>query len=46
MTKSTNKHNRVYLKAEPISEKLSYCIEEGEIKFYGDKEARNERLIK
>lgn len=36
MTKSANKHNRLYLTAEPLSDELTLAIEDGELKAEDD----------
>ncbi|CCH58058.1 hypothetical protein TBLA_0A02590 [Henningerozyma blattae CBS 6284] len=40
LSKSPNKHNRIYLKAEPMSEECSLAIEEGKINPRDDFKAR------
>lgn len=40
LSKSPNKHNRIYLKAEPISEELCLAIEEGKVNATDDLKAR------
>lgn len=40
LSKSPNKHNRIYLKAEPIDEELADAIEQGKVDPHGDIKAR------
>lgn len=44
LSKSPNKHNRLYVKAMPIEEELSIAIESGKIKSEDDVEARAGKL--
>jgi elongation factor 2 len=44
VAKSANKHNRVYMSAEPLDEKLSQELDEGGIKMTDDAKIRARRL--
>lgn len=46
MTKSANKHNRIFATAAPLQDKLVSLIESGEIDPKGDQKIRAERLSK
>ncbi|KAJ2672518.1 translation elongation factor 2 [Coemansia spiralis] len=44
MSKSANKHNRIYMQAAPISDELTKAIEEEEINPHGDAKERARRM--
>merc|ERR1711998_218256 len=44
LSKSPNKHNRLYMKAEPLSEELSQAIDKGEITSTQDMKERARKL--
>merc|ERR1711981_894365 len=44
LSKSPNKHNRLYMRAEPMSEELSLAIDNGEVKSTDDMKARARTL--
>merc|ERR1711988_1029748 len=44
LSKSPNKHNRLYMKAEPISEELQKAIDDGEVKSTDEMKARARKL--
>jgi len=46
LTKSANKHNRLFGTSAPLNKKLVEKIESGEIDPKGDQKARAERLSK
>lgn len=45
MSKSANKHNRIYATAEPLDEELSLAIENGEVSFKMDPKERTKILV-
>merc|ERR1712178_125715 len=44
LSKSPNKHNRLYMKAQPISEELQKAIDEGDVKSTDDMKLRARKL--
>merc|ERR1711959_165061 len=44
LSKSPNKHNRIYMKAEPLGEELSQAIDNGDIKSTDDMKLRARKL--
>merc|ERR1711912_10202 len=44
LSKSPNKHNRLYMKAEPMSEELQKAIDDGEVKSTDEMKARARKL--
>jgi len=44
LSKSPNKHNRLYMKAEPMSEELQKAIDDGEVKSTDDMKLRARKL--
>ncbi|CAG9467028.1 unnamed protein product [Pedinophyceae sp. YPF-701] len=45
MSKSPNKHNRLYFKATPMDEELAHAIEEGDITPRDDPKDRSKKLV-
>jgi elongation factor 2 len=45
LSKSANKHNRLFVDAQPVDEDLSAALEKGELDCHGDIKKRNKKLV-
>lgn len=45
LAKSSNKHNRLFCSATPVSDELANALEEGSLRFSGDIKKRNKALV-